>query len=94
MTQTQRNQLAQTYLEDAQARGVDQQGMIRELLTFLLAPRQQQINQLVALAQRRRAALADVQANFDAQKAAEEAAINSRGDALDALVDAIPGIDG
>lgn len=92
LTPIQQQRLANAYLTDASRRQLDDRAMVRELLTFIFADRATQLTQLQNLVARVRSGVADQQANFDTTKAAELAALDQVGTALDDLSTTLPTI--
>lgn len=92
LTAVQANRLKQAYIQDASTRGLDDKGMVNELLTFIFLPRPTQITQLQGVITRVRQNVSDLQGAFDVQKAAELAGINTVGANLDDLSATIPTI--
>lgn len=92
LTPIQQQRLGQAYLSDAQARGLDERAMIRELLQFIFADRPTQLQQLQNLVARVRATITTQQGNFDTNKAAELAGLNQVGTNLDDLSTTLPTI--
>ena len=92
LTQIQQTRLAAAYVQDATNRGLDDKAMVRELLSFVFAPRTVQLTQLQNLVTRVRSIVSDQQAAFDAAKAAELAGLNTVGTNLDDLSTTLPTI--
>jgi hypothetical protein len=92
LTQIQQTRLMAAYIQDATNRGIDDKGMIRELLNFIFSDRATQKTQLQNLVQRVRNIVSDQQAAFDAAKTAEFAGLNTVGTNLDDLLTTIPTI--